>query len=313
VAELRHLVTRNEAVVLGRFAGDRNVSRESVIDSLVEDVMMRISRGKAVAQRLFNEETGAIAGIVVAEEAAWDTEHFDRKMGKIILAVFDSIVRQEQRRAALGALAKKAESDMISARVNLNDLRTIHALEHLGAILTDILLSFRFDFADRIPFPHIPKLRVSPAKEMEAEELAHLGSRIFQVDRFHGDPNLPSSKSDELYSKWVSNSVRGLADAVLVARDGDRIAGFITCKVDRVAPDCKVGIVDLVGVDPSFAGRGVGSGLVNSALRWFSGKVRSVYVGTQATNFRAVRLYERSRFIHACSEATLHLWSNSVV
>src|SRR5207249_7595948 len=141
-------------------------------------------------QRVFDKKSSGLAGIIVSEEAAWDTQHFDRKMGKIILAVFDSIIGQEQRRAALGALAKKAESEMISARVNLNDMQTIHALERMGAILTDILLTFRFDLADRIPLPNFPKMRVSPAQEHEAEQLSLLGRRIFQLDRFHGDPNL---------------------------------------------------------------------------------------------------------------------------
>lgn len=311
MAELRQLLSRNEALVIGKFAGDRNVSRERVIDSLVENALTRISGSKAIAQTLFDEKTDMIAGIAVAEEAAWDTQHFDRKMGKFTLAVFDSTVGQAQRHTLFQNLAKKAELDMISARVSLKDLRTIHALEHLGAVLTDILLTFRFDLGDQIPVPHFSKMSVSPAKEMEARELGLLGSKIFQVDRFHGDPNLPRWKSDELYSKWVSNSVHGLADVVLVARVNDRIAGFITCKIDLIAQDLKVGIVDLVGVEPSFAGHGVGSDLVSSALKWFSGKVRSVYVGTQAANLPAVRLYEKSRFVQACSEATLHLWSNS--
>src|SRR2546428_5029083 len=311
MAQLRQLITHNEAAVLGRLSGDKNIPRERVIDSLVENVGIRISKGNALAQTVTDEKSGILVGIAIAEKAAWDSEHFDRKMGKISLAVFDSTVGQEQRLAAFGAIAKKAELNMISARVNLNDLCTIHALERLGAILTDILLTFRFDLAVHIPSPHFPKMKVSPAEEMEAEELGLLGGRIFQVDRFHGDPNLPSSKSDELYSKWVSNCVNGLADTVLVARDNDRIAGFITCKIERIGPDCKVGVVDLVGVDPSYGGRGVGSDLISAALRWFSGKARSVYVGTQAANLRAVRLYERSRFIHASSEATLHLWSDS--
>ena len=310
LAQLRQLITHNEATVLGRLAGDKNIPSECVIDFLVENVGIRISKGNALAQTVIDDKSGMLVGIAIAEKAVWDTEHFDRKIGKITLAVFDSNVGQEQRLATLGALAKKAELNMISARVDLNDLGTIQALERMGAILTDILLTFRFDLADHIPFHYSPKTRVSLAEEREADELGLLGSRIFRVDRFHGDPNLPSLKSDQLYSKWVSNSVRGLADSVLVARDNDRIAGFITCKIERISSDWRFGMIDLVGVDPSFAGRGVGPDLVNSALRWFSGKVRSVYVGTQAANFRAVRLYEKSRFVHACSEATLHLWSH---
>src|SRR5207249_11799742 len=71
VAELGRLLSRNEALLIGKFAGDRNVSRERVIDSLVKNVLTRISGGKAIVQTLFDEKSDTIAGIAVAEEAAW--------------------------------------------------------------------------------------------------------------------------------------------------------------------------------------------------------------------------------------------------
>jgi len=65
----------------------------------------------------------------------------------------------------------------------------------------------------------------------------------------------------------------------------------------------------LVGVHPFYQGQGVASLLVNASLEWFKGKVGSAYVGTQAANDRAVRVYEKSGFRHVSSEASLHLWS----
>jgi hypothetical protein len=49
------------------------------------------------------------------------------------------------------------------------------------------------------------------------------------------------------------------------------------------------------------------------ALKWFSSKVNSVYVGTQATNIPAVRLYETFGFKLVESEATFHIWVNLVI
>ena len=306
--KLKDLITRNESTVLGKFLGDRNVSKECFIRFLIEQVESRASNGHAWVLQNFDEKMETIEGFAMVEEAVWDSHHFGKRIGKLTLSIYDPVVTQEKRRTTFEALAEKTKLDMISARVNLNDLRTIQALQNIGGILTDILLTFRFDLGDHVPLPTVSNMKILPANETEAEELATLGGRIFQVDRFHGDENLPRSKSDELYSKWVGNSVRGKADRVLVARDNDRIAGFITCKLERIAPSDNIGIIDLVGVNPSFAGQGVGSNLVYSALMWFHGKVQSVYVGTQAANFRAVRLYENSRFVHTCSEATLHLW-----
>ena len=308
---LKELIGRNQELAFGKFIDDGNLSKEYVSTSLSSKVSAQLSKGDAIAEALWERGAGKIVGVVVAEEAKWDTKHFGHRMGKITLAVFDENVKSEQRMDIMEKISKKITAKMLSARVNLADLKTIQALERMGAILTDVLLTYRFDFANRLPSVYLPTTRIGPVKKDEADELAHIGSGIFTTDRFHGDPNLSTSKCNELYSKWVLNSAKGLADAVLVARDGDQVAGFITCKIEQLGSSYKSGMIDLVGVRPSFAGLGIGRELVQSALKWFSGKVPTVYVGTQAANTRAIRLYESTRFTHACSEATLHLWSDS--
>jgi ribosomal protein S18 acetylase RimI-like enzyme len=309
---LRKLIERNEGCAFGKFASDNNMSKEYLSASISESVGTLLSKDNTVAETLWEERTGKTVGVVVAEEARWDTDHFGRRIGKITLALFDEEVGSEQREENMERISKRTMAEMLSARINLTDLKTIQALERMGARLTDVLLTYRFDFSTSLPSLHAPKTRITPVEEGEAEELARIGSEVFAIDRFHGDPSFSTAKSNELYSKWVLNSVNGLADTVLVARDGDRVAGFITCKVEQLGSTYKFGVIDLVGVRPSFAGLGVGRELVHSALEWFSGKVPSVYVGTQAANSRAVRLYESSRFRHACSEATLHRWSDSI-
>ena len=311
LAPLKELIERNQEAAFGKFIGDHNLTKEYLSTYLSEKFNARLSKGEAIAETLWEKGTGRTVGVVAAEEVKWDTEHFGSKMAKITFAVFDEKVEHDQRKDAIRRIAKRIKAEMLSARVNLADLKTIQALESMAAILTDVLLTYRFDFANRLPSGYLPKTNIGPVKAEEADEIARLGSVIFTIDRFHGDPNLSTSKSSELYSKWVLNSVKGLADAVLVARDGDEVAGFITCKIEQLGSSYKSGIIDLVGVRPSFAGLGIGRALVQSALKWFSGMVPSVYVGTQAANTRAVRLYEGSRFTHSCSEATLHLWSSS--
>ena len=308
---LNELIARNEGSALGKFIGDKSLSKKALSGSLSEKINTRLLNGSAFGETLWEKETGRTVGIVTADEANWDTEHFGIRMGKITLAVFDEKVGLKKRIEVLGRLAKKIDAKMLSARVNLTDLKTIQALEKMGAILTDVLLTYRFDLKNQLRSTHAPRTSISPVREDEAYELAHIGRSIFTVDRFHGDPNLSAAKSSELYGKWVLNSANGLAQAVLVARDGDKIAGFITCKVEQINSVYKFGTIDLVGVRPSFAGLGIGRELVQSALKWFTGRVPSVYVGTQAANTRAVRLYEGSKFAYACSEATFHLWADS--
>src|SRR2546426_2362656 len=116
-------------------------------------------------------------------------------------------------------------------------------------------------------------VQTAEARPEDHAILVKKAGKLFTIDRFHSDLNLPRAKSDQAYSEWVSNSFRGLADIVLVARSGDEPVGFITCKVSRMAQDFKCGVIDLVGVEPSEVGHGVGFALVRSALEWFAPRV----------------------------------------
>src|SRR5437660_8918886 len=145
---LRQLVERNADLAFGKFIGDTNLSKEYLATSLSENVNARLSKGDAVAEALREKGTGKTVGVVVAEEAKWDTEHFGRRIGKITLALFDEEVRPVRRALIMGRVSKKVMAKMLSARVSLADLKTIQALERRGAILTDVLLTYRFDFAN---------------------------------------------------------------------------------------------------------------------------------------------------------------------
>jgi len=310
-SQIRQLIGLHEAYAAGKLYRDRHLPQDIVLDYISESVESKISQGKAKAKGLLAKKPHRALGLVVSENADWDTTHFGKRMGKMTLAIFDDTVGHAQRSKLIRDSFEDSELDMVTARVNLGDFATIHALEAEGAILTDVLFSFRFDTTSSNAIITGSKEEIGLARRNDAKALIKLGGSVFTIDRFHADPHIPSKASDQLYSKWVANSLRGLADVVLVARVHEEIAGFITCKLHQINEDCKYGVIDLVAVSPSYRGKGIGSHLVRSALDWFRPRVPTVYVGTQGANLGAIRLYEKSGFSHVCSEATLHLWSQT--
>ncbi len=309
---LTQFLLRNGDIAWGKFCEEESPNRQAIYALLVEEVRHRLATLGGVVETLQEERSGLTAGLVIAEQSTWDSEHFGFPMGKIALGVFDDEITVESRAKTIARAWGRIATRMLSARVNLTDILTVQALEKLGGTLTDILSTFRFDLGSIPPLVIGSGLEIGPSREGEIEDLARMGGSIFTVDRFHNDPRLPVSKSNELYSKWVRNSAKGLADVVLVAREGSEIVGFITCKIDRIGQAYKSGVIDLVGVHPSYSGLGIGKKLVFSALKWFTGRVPIVFVGTQAANSRAVRLYEGTGFSHVCSDATLHLWADPI-
>lgn len=136
-----------------------------------------------------------------------------------------------------------------------------------------------------------------------ALEALALQSGVFS--RFRMDEKFPRERFEALYREWIRKSVhRQLADAILVARDGDDLTGMVT-----VAQHKNIGEIGLLAVDERMRGRRLGEALVHASDRWFADHgCREWHVVTQGDNTPACRLYEKC----GCSVAGVtffyHFW-----
>jgi len=308
--DVYNLVKASRDITLGKLRFDNNLPKDMVFQSLISDLKEMMQEG--VLKLALIDESEVVNGFAFVEKSNWDSSHFRMEVGKLRLAVFNAEVQINDRRLLIRGIKDLAFSkgfDIIFARVPLEDMRTIHSIELEGGILTDVLLTFYIDLTQGFEVKETESdIEVTSASQDDKQILMRMAEDIFKIDHFHADPNLPSSKCDELYAKWVANCIDGLTDVVLMAKKGDDVIGFITCKVEHLTSDYNYGIIDLVGVGEGYRGKGIGSLLVSEALKWFSNHTNSVYVGTQAANIPAVRLYEKMGFHQVFSEATLHLW-----
>ncbi len=128
-----------------------------------------------------------------------------------------------------------------------------------------------------------------------------IGGNAFAYDRFHADARLPGDGADRLKSEWVANSLKGRADAVLVARTETGVAGFIAMRrIDDAA------VIDLVAVASHARGRGLGKTLVCAALTRYAGRCARMRVGTQRANNASVLLYRGCGFAEVAQAGTWH-------
>jgi len=309
------LVKNSSDFALEKLAHVVNVPAEALLEDPIKCLKLLMREDEASRQTLrfaLVDSRKSVNGVALVEGSEWDSQLFGVGVGKLRLAYFDGSVDYRSRRLLFRNVKAAASSrglDVIFGRVGLDDMLTIHSLQAEGAVLTDVLVTFGVDVDRGLAMVKPASgVEVSGANERDEPALVDIAREIFRIDHFHADPRLTRHRSDEVYARWVSSCVKGLADAVLVARKKNQVLGFITCKVEGSNGGLSRGVIDLVGVRKGFEGRGVGACLVGEALKWFSSRTKTVQVGTQAANIGAARLYEKMGFRMVSSEATLHLW-----
>jgi ribosomal protein S18 acetylase RimI-like enzyme len=263
----------------------------------------------------YNDE---ISGAIIAQKSTWDSEHFGFGIGKIkSLTVSDSLSAPKARNARDQLIndctnwMKQKEVKCIITRVNLENPEDIKAYEQNHFHLADILVTFSTKKNSLQPLGNLlsETITVRPYRAGDEKELMKIASSAFSHDHFHRDSRFPRIKSDELFAKWAYNSCHGLADLVLVATGKEaKPYGFITCKIEQLQNDLKYGVIDLFAVSPSQQGKQIGTRLAKAALNWFSQRVDSVFVGTQADNVASIRTYEKVGFNMLHTQLTFHKW-----
>jgi dTDP-4-amino-4,6-dideoxy-D-galactose acyltransferase len=126
-----------------------------------------------------------------------------------------------------------------------------------------------------------------------------------EFSRYKLDINIPANKFEELYKIWLVKSFNGeMADDVIVAKNDNVIAGFITVQCRD-----ETGYIGLVGVHNNFRGKGIGGGLLQASLKYFTDKnCKKVIVVTQGKNEAACKLYEKYRFNVQNQTNFYHFW-----
>ncbi len=232
----------------------------------------------------------------------WDTNHFGHRIGRAKIHRLD-----EESYLLLRDSCKKAEIDCLYFLADAGDQASILELQRQGFILVDI----RSSFERKIPGSPMPQsngdaiIRSSSVGDLET--LAAIARDSFRSTRFFADPFLDNEKAGAMYQIWLSKSVTAdYADRVVVAEVNQKSVGFVTCRLDRVSSEGKIGLVALAA---SAQGKGFSQTMVWHALEWFRDQgMKSASVVTQGRNIAAQRLYQRCGFVTRSTELWFHKW-----
>lgn len=276
-----------------------------------------------------------VRGAAIWSHLAWDSQQLGFKVGRLdyLIASGDYKEQYISKEALLKAvLANCANQDVryLTARVNASDLSSIHLLERSGFIIVDGILTFAFMFlhggeANPGEGKHVKSQPSGISRDIETnceirlsrpediEQIKAIAHSSYMHDRFHSDPLIPKEAADNLHAVWLENSCLGkAADAVIVAAKGDRVLGYVTCKIDRLTAlylGFTVGAIVLVATASDARRQGVAKRMTYGALNWFYDQgVSVVEIGTQLSNIAASRVYESCGFRLVNSSLTLRKW-----
>ncbi|MEA2494981.1 MAG: hypothetical protein QOJ29_2892 [Thermoleophilaceae bacterium] len=213
-------------------------------------------------------------------------------------------VSRDDRELVTHAAGQSAAS--YQAKVPAGDVELLRALEDAGMRVVSLTLVLsRLPAGEVAPSPANVVVRQGTADDRDA--VAAIAERGFEATRFHLDPDVPRDTARGIAVEWARNYAIGQrGEQLLVAERDGELVGFLG--VNALDEDgLRLRDIDLVAVAPELRSAGVGTALVERFLVESDGRCDRVRVGTQASNERAIALYERLGFITESAHFDLHM------
>lgn len=201
------------------------------------------------------------------------------------------------------------EVELLLARCDAPDSRSVHVVEEAGGRLMDTLVYYSLSLATESSRPDSGAAAVRPLRQGDAASVRDVAAAAFAgyMGHYHNDSRLDRSKADETYPDWAHRSCteKGLVDEVLIAERGGAIVGFLTLRLNH-AEEAEI---VLNGVTPAAQGAGVYRGLLQEAIHWSRNRAtRQLIVSTQLANTRVQQAWVRTGFVPFRAFHTFHLW-----
>jgi hypothetical protein len=294
------------------------VSQDLFVKYVLSELSHTVSKGGFV---LVAKKDDELVGLISLKQSDWDSNHFGIRISKIdqLIATGNYLESINIKRRLISGLLTECSKELLlhlSARVNKEDLSSIHALESKYFGLMDILVTYSIDFRKHPliyteNLHHVRKFRLDEIPKLAQIALECFENTAFVTDRFHADPVLPKVKSSELYARWLENSCKDPSSEVLVAEIDGKPVGFNICSINNCLSDkigLRVGTMALTAVEAPYRNKLVAVSLLNASLSWLADKVDVVDTGGQVSNYAIQRAWNAVGLKITWTHCTFH-WS----
>lgn len=219
----------------------------------------------------------------------WDSSFFNLKIGQVTL--------EEE---LLCELKVNEDFDLIyliqSKDLDISILGYNNTFKEHKVVFTKELVE------SKVNNENISDLKVNDNNINQLYELAFESGK---QSRFKLDTRFPIGSFEELYKKWIDNSVTSqIADFVLTYEESGKIIGFVTCKINDTAAS-----IGLIAVNENTQGKGIGKKLLNEVeKKCFEKGVKKLNIPTQLTNEQACEFYKKNGYSVKNINTIKHYW-----
>jgi dTDP-4-amino-4,6-dideoxy-D-galactose acyltransferase len=236
------------------------------------------------------------AEAAVATLLDWDSEFWGAPIGRVEGGVLD-----EERLRAVDRWSAANGVACVYFLADSSDASSAHVAEDGSFHLMDLRVELRRGTDGDETTGDLRSALPGDADTLRAITRASHG-----VTRFYADPHFPDELCDDFYDTWITRSLEGWADGVLVAEADGRPVGYVSCHLDPAAGGGSIG---LIAVEEGARGAGVGVTLSRGAVAWCRDRgARRMSVVTQGRNTAALRTFQRAGFLADSVGLWFHKW-----
>jgi hypothetical protein len=297
----------------GRFCSDWsldiNVSRKLEQDRLFDYIQTNPDTSW-VAKQGKN-----IVGIIGARKSVWDTNFWGVNYFNINHIITHG-VDHENTSEILSALIRVVEkwlqaegANFVSARADVYDLSTIHALESAGFRYIETTITNSYPLKGLDPTPDEGYCIRLPRPD-ETDQLMAMTQTSFITHRFYADKHFPTQKVDEMYREWVRNSLESPSWKTLLLEQENKVRGLFIMRTEDLSSYFGLSITTfrMATISPGELGKGYGMNLFMGVMKHLCSEADIIDSGLTIRNIRSFNIHTKLGFRLLCSSGTFHKW-----
>ena len=235
-----------------------------------------------------------------AFESRIDSEYFGIRSAKVFLKKACVL---ESRQNDLLTFLNNFEFTSITNQAN-DSFNNRWLGEKTTAFLTD--MNIQLVKSPIIARKNVGKIMESTDKFPGSNQVVQIAERAFKISQFLNDPYLPRERARCIYADITKNAFGKPGRFFTVSKSGEEVMGYLLFSFNLSS---QMATIEILAIHPEHKGKGVGKSLVRSVENYVSSMgIKTIKVGTQATNVGALNFYTSYGFKYLECNAIYHYW-----